>query len=100
LLLLLITLFIEKRIRPLGHGYDIGPIEDKNQNGTIDTGETDPNNPDTDGDGDGIADCTYEDDSDGDGFSDAKEVLCGSDPENLNSKCRVGLPFLMLLLGD
>jgi len=42
---------------------------------------TDPNYPDTDGDG----------------FKDAKEVQCGSDPMDPNSKCNRFLPFLMLL---
>ena len=38
-------------------------------------------------------------DTDGDGFTDAEEVLCGSDPADSASKC-IGLSWLMLLLGD
>ena len=57
-------------------------------------------NDNLDADVDGIADCVDDDDSDGDGFTDAEEVICGSDPANSGSKCSVGLPWLMLLLGD
>ena len=39
-------------------------------------------------------------DTDGDGFTDAEEVLCGSDPADSASKCNIGLPWLMLLLDD
>ncbi|EPX57790.1 putative internalin [Cystobacter fuscus DSM 2262] len=62
-------------------------IEDKNNNGTVDPGETDPNNPDSDGDGikDGVEDANgngildpdetdpLNPDSDGDGIKDGVE---------------------------
>jgi len=44
-------------------------VEDVNGNGIVDTGETDPLNPDTDGDG----------------FTDGVEVAAGSDPLNAGS---------------
>ena len=59
-------------------------IEDANHNGIVDPGETDPLDPD----------------SDDDGFTDQEEVICGSDPRDSASRCSVGLPWLMLLLGD
>lgn len=59
-------------------------IEDANHNGIIDPGETDP----------------LDSDSDDDGFTDQEEVICGSDPRDSTSRCRVGLPWLMLLLGN
>jgi hypothetical protein len=37
-------------------------------------------------------------DTDGNGFSDAEEFKCGSDPTDASSRCRRGLPWLMLLL--
>ncbi|MEK9133862.1 MAG: dockerin type I domain-containing protein, partial [Pseudomonadota bacterium] len=59
--------------------------EDKNQNGVVDTGESDPLNPDTDGDGvkDGIDTCTLKTnsdqrDTDGDGFGN----MCDPDLNN------------------
>ena len=52
---------------------------------------------DTDSDGDETADCV-DTDVDGDGFTNIEETQCGSDPINPESKCRRGLPFLMLLL--
>jgi Bacterial TSP3 repeat len=93
--------------------------EDINQNGIIDTGETDPFNPDSDydgltdgleveilgtnpllpdSDGNGIQDGN--EDSDGDGYTNAEEVLCGSEPGNPDSKCASAQPWLMLLLED
>ena len=51
----------------------------------------------TDSDGDETADCV-DTDVDGDGFTNIEETQCGSDPINPESKCRRGLPFLMLLL--
>ena len=89
-------------------------IEDANQNDIVDEGETNPNNPDTDGDGilDGIEDANrngiidpgetdpLDPDSDDDGFTDKEEIICGSDPNDSVSRCSVGLPWLMLLLGD
>jgi hypothetical protein len=50
----------------------------------------------TDSDGNGILDGN--EDNDGDGFTNAEETICGSDPADPNSKCTMGLPFLMLLL--
>ena len=49
---------------------------------------------------DGIANCIDGDDTDGDGFTDAEEFLCDSDPNNSNSKCSRGMPWLLLLLDD
>jgi len=37
-------------------------------------------------------------DADNDGISDMDETICGSDPVNPDSKCTIGLPWLMLLL--
>ncbi|MFC1780050.1 hypothetical protein ACFLZU_06925, partial [Thermodesulfobacteriota bacterium] len=59
-------------------------IEDTNGNGEFDTGETDPNNPDTDGDG----------------ILDGNEVNCESNPLDPESKCNRGMPWLLLLLED
>jgi hypothetical protein len=99
-------------------------IEDSNQDDIVDAGETDPNNPDTDGDGlsDGVEDVNYngvvdsgetdplladsdsngtpdgDEDIDGDGFTNGEELTCESDPADPSSRCRRGLPFLMLLL--
>ena len=89
-------------------------IEDANHNGIIDPGETDPLNLDTDADGlpDGIEDANQngivdagetdplDPDSDDDGFTDQEEVICSSDPRDAASRCSVGLPWLILLLGD
>jgi hypothetical protein len=55
---------------------------------------TNPLLTDTDGNGTPGGD----EDSDGDDFTNAEEVQCGSDPGNPSSKCRRGLPWLMLLL--
>jgi len=52
--------------------------------------------PDTDSDGDGIADC-IDTDVDGDGIDNIKEIQCGSDPYDPNSTCGRFMPFLMLL---
>jgi hypothetical protein len=49
-----------------------------------------------DSDSNGVSD--GDEDSDNDGFTNAEEVQCDSDPGNPSSKCRRGLPFLMLLL--
>jgi hypothetical protein len=81
-------------------------LEDVNQNGIVDAGETDPNNPDTDNDGlndglevntlgtdptltdsDGDGTPDGDEDHDGDGFTNAEEVQCSSDPGNPSSKC-------------
>lgn len=51
-----------------------------------------------DADGDGIADCQDHEDSDSDGFTDAEEVICGSDPADPGIRCSMGFPWLMLLL--
>ena len=70
------------------HMFSVNPDinGDVNQDGTFDTGETDPNNPDTDGDG--LSDGTGETaagteplnpDTDGDGLSDGTEVT-GANP--------------------
>jgi hypothetical protein len=57
------------------------------------------NDSQTDTDEDGLGDACDTDD-DADGFSDVREDECGSDPTDSNSRCSVGLPFLMLLLVD
>jgi hypothetical protein len=73
-------------------------VEDKDQDGNVDPGETDPNNKDTDGDGledgvedkdkDGIVDFDETDptksDTDGDTVSDGDEVNNGTDPKDPN----------------
>lgn len=60
--------------------------EDKNVNGVVDAGESDPLNPDSDGDGvlDGYDNCTLvanpnQRDSDGDGYGDACDVDLNND---------------------
>lgn len=53
-----------------------------------------------DADSDGVPDCMDNDDTDGDGFTDAEEVICGSDPADFSSRCSRGLPWLMLILDD
>jgi hypothetical protein len=99
-----------------GDGLDDG-VEDANHNGMVDGSETDPTDADSDNDGltDGLevnilgtdptlVDSDYngtpdgDEDNDSDGFTNAEEALCESDPADPNSKCRRGLPFLMLLL--
>jgi hypothetical protein len=55
---------------------------------------TDPTMTDTDSNG--IPD--GDEDSDGDGFTNAEEIECGSDPGLPSSRCKRGLPWLMLLL--
>jgi predicted outer membrane repeat protein len=55
---------------------------------------TDPTLTDTDGNGTSDID----EDSDGDGFTNAEELECGSDPGDQSSRCKRGLPWLMLLL--
>jgi hypothetical protein len=69
-------------------------LEDRNQNGVLDAGETSPYNSDTDGDG--IPD--KDEDNDGDSWTNIEEVQCGSDVGDPNSKCPITLPWLMLLL--
>ena len=85
-------------------------------NNPDDTG-TDPNNPDSDGDGlnDGLEVGTLStnptltdtdgngipggnEDYDSDGFSNTEELQCESDPTDSSSKCKRVLPFMMLLL--
>jgi murein DD-endopeptidase MepM/ murein hydrolase activator NlpD len=61
-----------------------------------DTANTDQADADTPPDGTG--DVCDDGDADGDGISDLLEVLCGSDPVDPGSRCRVGLPGLLLLL--
>ena len=85
-------------------------MEDKNHNGVVDSGETDPNNADTDNDGmpDGwevqhglnplVNDA--EEDLDGDGFSNIKEYQEGTLPDDPKSRPKRGMPWLQLLLGD
>jgi len=83
-----------------GASIDIGSYEfidddhDGLQNYLEDKICTDPFDADTDNDGilDGDEDC------DGDRFTNLEEVKCGSDPGDLNSRCSINLPFLMLLL--
>ncbi|WP_043401602.1 OmpA family protein, partial [Archangium violaceum] len=85
-------------------------IEDKNHNGVVDPGETDPRNPDTDGGGvpDGVEDKNHNGvvdpgetnpldpaddlpDTDGDGIPDVREVELGLDP-NDNDTDNDGVP--------
>ena len=83
--------------------------EDVNGNGVVDEGETDPHNPDTDGDGmpdgwevENNLDPLFDDadqDPDGDGISNLDEYLNGSDP-NYNENDNKALPWIMLLLID
>jgi len=65
---------------PLDPDTDHGGIpdgsEDTNKNGTIDSGEGDPNDP---------ADDSTQMDSDGDGLSDAFETAIGSDPNDADT---------------
>jgi hypothetical protein len=84
--------------------------EDKNQNGKVDAGETDPSNPDTDNDGmpDGwevqynlnslINDAN--EDADKDGFSNLIEYKRGTNPQDVSSHPSKGMPWLPLLLGE
>jgi PKD repeat protein len=39
-----------------------------------------------------------DEDNDGDGFTNGEEIQCGSDPIDPSSRCKRGLPWLMLLL--
>jgi hypothetical protein len=99
-----------------GDGLSDG-VEDANHNGVVDGGETDPTDADSDDDGlndglevnilgtdplqsdtDGNGTPDGDEDIDDDGFTNAEEIICESDPADPNSKCRRGLPFLMLLL--
>lgn len=94
-------------------------IEDANQNGIIDPGETNPLIPSPDGDldwivgclnvclgyddklyggGDCIPNCNDSSDTDGDVFTDADEMLCRTDPANINSRCATFIPWRPLLL--
>ena len=59
-----------------------------------------PGQEDADSPEDGIGDACDDGDADGDGFSDRIETQCGSDPADINSRCSVGLPFLLPLLED
>jgi hypothetical protein len=95
-------------------------IEDKNGNGIVDPGETDPLNPDTDGDGaldgqedanhNGVVDAGEADpldfDSDNDGLTDGYEInISGTDPTStttlipgdMNGDGNVNLGDLFLL---
>jgi len=58
--------------------------EDKNRNGKIDTGETNPAKADTDGDR----------------FSNIKEYQKNTDPDDPKSHPPRSMPWLPLLLGD
>jgi hypothetical protein len=51
----------------------------------------------SDADNDGIADCIDGSDTDEDGFPDNVEIQCGSDPDDINSRCSYGLPWMILL---
>ena len=59
-----------------------------------------PGQEDADSPEDGIGNACDDGDADGDGFSDRTETQCGSDPADINSRCSVGLPFLLQLLED
>jgi hypothetical protein len=84
--------------------------EDKNHNGIVDSGETDPNNADTDHDNmpDGwevkyglnplVNDANG--DLDNDGFSNIKEYQKGTLPNDRKSRPKRSMPWLPLLLED
>ena len=59
-----------------------------------------PDQADADRPEDGVGNVCDEGDADGDGFTDIEETICGSDPADITSRCRIGFPWLMLLLGD
>lgn len=70
--------------------------EDRNRNGRVDAGETDPRTPDVDSDGDGLSNPTETSlgtdpnraDTDNDGLEDAEEVLTyETDPVSADSDC-------------
>ncbi len=78
-----------------GGGLDDG-VEDRNQDGAIDAGEGDPNDPSDDGrdaDGDGISDADEieqgtdpdDPDSDDDGLDDGEELDAGTDPNDADT---------------
>ncbi|MET0404833.1 MAG: OmpA family protein [Cystobacter sp.] len=85
------------KTNPLSRDTDGGSvfdgIEDANQNGRIDPGETDPNNPadDVDADGDGLDNATelslgldpFDNDSDDDGVPDGEDGITDSDLDGL-----------------
>ena len=87
-------------------------VEDANQNGVLDEGETNPAKADSDGDGlsdgredanrNGARDAGETDptkaDTDSDGFDDLRELQAGSDPLSAASRPVLSLPFLPLLL--
>jgi len=83
-------------------------IEDANQNGTMDDGETNPYSADTDGDGmpdgwevDNNLDPLTDDadlDPDGDGLTNLEEYQNGTNPNIHND--HKPLPWIMLLLSD
>lgn len=86
-------------------------VEDANHNGVVDTGETNPCNADTDGDGmpdgwevDNSLDPLVEDDasedSDGDGYNNLAEYQKNTDPNNADSHPVEAMPWIPLLLGD
>ena len=69
---------------PLDADTDDGGLsdgtEDPNFNGSIDEGETDPNDP-----ADDSSDCVSETDCDGDGLTDEEEAEIGTDPNNADT---------------
>ena len=88
----------------------LGGEEDVNQNGQVDEGETDPNDPDTDDDGmpDGwevtnglnplLNDASK--DSDLDGFNNIIEYNRGTDPQDSSSHPSKSMPWMPLFLED
>jgi hypothetical protein len=85
-------------------------VEDANQNGIVDAGETNPCNADTDGDGiaDGWEVANSLDplandasiDSDGDGYNNLEEYLKNTDPNDPASHPVRAMPWMPLLLDD
>jgi hypothetical protein len=92
-----------------GDGLSDG-VEDANHNGHVDAGETNPLNSDSDNDGmpDGW-EVQYDldpllndanEDADGDHFSNIKEYLKNTDPNDEKSHPPRSMPWLPLLLGE
>ncbi|MEA3546323.1 MAG: thrombospondin type 3 repeat-containing protein [Thermodesulfobacteriota bacterium] len=84
-----------------GIGDACDSFTDSDNDGIRDSADKCPDYDDhLDADADGIPNCIDFDDTDGDGLTDAKEVLCGSDPADSGSKCSKGMSWLLLLLDN